>query len=768
MRTPGNLRAAFIAAALAIAVIQASGTIVKRATSEPTVEFDDVKSCKDLPGVLQKLLAAGWTPDGKPVHAKDIYSFYYQAGSNPNAEGLYKDIPSTAFGPTDDKDGAIKGSNGFDKDGVLADNGYGEEAHASYSRDGGLPAFCRVGGMIDTDDTGSNRAHFEVWMPLADTPDPNDCRPSDKKPEAVPEAVPAAAAGEPQGDIRDAALAAKAAYKRACNSGWTKRLVFVVGGGLRGAAAFPEMKQTMARYRTAVASTNGGHFSAQDGTKWMPGQTEKWIDYGHRAVHLSTIASQLAVSTFYAARPKPKGDAKTWAAQTQGAEEPIFYSYFKGCSTGGRAAMAEAQRYPLDFDGILAGSPGFEYNKLKAYQVHINSFLADNKTEGWISPAAYPLINKAVLQTCDNEDGVVDNIVSLPRQCKPDFAKLIGCTSLGITPEKVATTDSAEKPAPAVGSPSGVGTKSATPLLPRDVTPEPAPAGSDVKPAVIPEKPDGKDTDGKDKDAKKEEAPKCLTDAQLETLKNLYTDYKIDGKLIREAILPGSEFGWKVTNAVMGKYGSSPSGWYHYQVMGDTVWDDKSFDAGKALTPALIEEGEKKDPGGTNTFNPDLNGFFDAGGKLMHYHGLADALVPPLVSPRYYELVKSKVGAKIKDSYKLYMIPGMLHCRGGAGCFNFGGAGQYEPGSRPLSYDSKHDMLLALMEWVERGQVPNTLIGAAYKTKAGGAPEAFSDDTPFGNGLRLTRPLCPYPTEARLRSNARSADTSDANAFECA
>lgn len=224
----------------------------------------------------------------------------------------------------------------------------------------------------------------------------------------------------------------------------------------------------------------------------------------------------------------------------------------------------------------------------------------------------------------------------------------------------------------------------------------------------------------------------------------------------------------KVTNAVMGKYGSTPSVWYHYQVMGDTVWDDKSFDAGKALTPALIEEGEKKDPGGTNTFNPDLIKFFDARGKLIHYHGLADALVPPLVSPRYYELVKSKVGAKIKDSYKLYMIPGMLHCRGGAGCFNFDGAGQYEPGSRPLSYNSKQDMLLALMEWVECGQVPNTLIGAAYKTKAGGAPKAFSNDTPFGNGLRHTRPLCPYPTEARLRSNARSADTSDTNAFECA
>ncbi len=217
----------------------------------------------------------------------------------------------------------------------------------------------------------------------------------------------------------------------------------------------------------------------------------------------------------------------------------------------------------------------------------------------------------------------------------------------------------------------------------------------------------------------------------------------------------------------MGKYGASPSSWFNYQVMGNTVWDDSQFDAGKVVDGSIIEDGERKDPGGTNTFNPDLNPFFDSGGKLMHYHGLSDPLVPPLVSPRYYEMVKKAVGAKIRDSYRLYMIPGMLHCRGGPGCFNFGGAGQSEPGSRPLKYDNKHDMLLALFDWVERGQAPNTLIGAAYKTKEGGAPVTSSDDTPYANGVRNTRPLCPYPTAARLK-RGKVGDTNDASAFECA
>ena len=818
MRTIGSLRAAAIAAALSLAVVRSSGTIVKRASASLDEAFDEIQSCKGLPDVLQKLLAAGFASDGRPIVANDMYAVHYPAGSNPKVEELYATIPETAFGPTDDKDGAIDGSKGFDQDGVTADEGYGEQAHSTYSREGGLPAFCRIGGMVDTVDGGKNRAHFEVWMPLSDSPEPNNSCPGNDKPAGTPATV--TGKDDTKSNAERIAIAARAAYKRACNTGWTKRLIFMVGDGLRGAIAFPEMKQTMARYRVAVAGTNGGHFSSQSGTKWMPGNVEAWTDYGHRAVHLTTQVSQLAVSTFYGARPNrkiPKAVAPVRAEAT----EPglIFYSYFKGCGTGGRAAMAEAQRYPYDFDGILAGSPAFDYNKLGAYQVHINSLLTYNKSEGWFSRDAYPLISDAVLDTCDKLDGVIDNVVSLPRQCNPEFAKLIGCTSLAITPDKDASEPALKIPVAGVDAAAGPIKKPSTRLLPRDVNAAPAPGhaeplraqtepvttGAKDKAALAKEqlakaptpeefapkepytqpdagkgsataekdKPDtpaakGKDAAGQVKDVKKADPPKCLTDAQLETLNSIYTDYKIDGQLIREAVLPGSEFGWTATNAVVGKYGTSPSGWFHHQVMGDKVWDDKGFNVSEAMTPALIQEGERTDPGGTITFNPDLSQFFAAGGKLMHYHGLADPLVPPLVSPRYYELVKKTVGASVRDNYRLYMIPGMLHCRGGAGCFNFGGAGQYEPGARPLSYDSKHDMLLALMEWVERGQVPNSLIGAAYKTETGGAPQTSGDDTPFSNGVRMTRLLCPYPTEARLRSNARFATTNDAAAFECA
>ncbi|SNX81892.1 uncharacterized protein MEPE_00597 [Melanopsichium pennsylvanicum] len=779
MKTQKCLRLAAVLSAFALAVHHVSGTIVRRVPSAPASAFDDVKSCHDLPSVLQQLLAAGLVPDGTPLQTSDLYSVHYPGGSNPNAEDLYATIPSTAYMPTDDRSGAISSSDGWNRDSIIADDGYGEQAHSPHSREGGLPAFCRVGGMVHTSSAGS-KAQFEAWLPLPDVPDPNDVRPPRGS---------GVDTSERHDDLLQklADVTAEASYKCASTSGWNKRLVFIVGGGLRGAAAYPEMKQTMSRYKVAVAGTNLGHFSASNGTKWIPGNPEGWTDNGHRAVHLSTQIAQLAVSAFYDAKIAPKGD-KASVENRHDASEPVFYTYFKGCSTGGRAAMAEVQRYPTDFHGVMAGCPAIDFNHLKAYQAHVNSYLADNTSESYIPPTANPLIHTAVLKSCDAMDGVVDEVVSLPRQCKPDFAKLIGCKSLGLTPlkadklEKAPTTISrsrvvvsADPKSSLAGSQESGGSEpeTRTPILPRDVasgppeTSKPLPIEQVLGTTIS--NPTGKDKGDSDKvkEDNKEDGRKCLTDEQLETVKNIFTDYVIDGQLIRNAVLPGSELGWTITNAITGKGQASPSSWFHYQVLGDTVWDDKSFNVYKAVTPALIQQGEDKNPGGTITFNPDLSEFFKNGGKLLHYHGLADPLVSPLVSPRYYDMVKKKVGKSIAESYKLYLINGMLHCRGGTGSFNFGGAGQSDqPGERPLRYDSKHDMLLALFDWVERGQAPNSLIGAAYKTDQDGSSSDAKGTTSFANGVRNTRLLCPYPTEARLR-HARLANTDDASAFEC-
>ncbi|EST06493.1 Tannase/feruloyl esterase [Kalmanozyma brasiliensis GHG001] len=726
-------RVPMIAVAVAI-VTQARATLVHRASSRARQDVPGIaQSCSDLPDSLEELLLEGLGSDGVPLEISDTYAFHYPAGSNPTAEKLYSVIPETSFGPKDDKAGAMSVSAGFGKKAVIADDGYGEESRAPYSQSGGLPSFCRIGGMVSTSE--HSRAHFEVWLPLPDT---------NEEDETTDDTVQAESYSS---DQQSEAQALKANFKRAPTSGWTKRLVFVVGGGLSGASAFSEMKQTMARYRVAVASTNGGHFSAFAGTKWLPDNPEGWL---HRAIHLSTMVAKLAVSIFfYGVPPSTKGKNNV----VPESKLHVFYSYIKGCSTGGRAAMAEAQRYPLDCDGVLAGSPAIEFNKLKAYQVHVNTFLANNKSEGHFPPSAYPMIHKAVLQACDASDGVVDGIVSDPRSCKPDFAKLIGCTGKGTAP----SSDSVET---APESLIKHAKRFKHIMLPRQVSPQPA---SD--PSAPLEVPGGGASSSKDSAPPNPSAPTCLTDPQLQTLSSIYTDYTISTRLIREAVLPGSEMGWTISNAIVGKIGASPSAWFHYQVLNSTS-DLFIFDAGTAITPTIIDAGERLDAGQTITFIPDLSRFFDAGGKLMHYHGLADPLVPPLVSPRYFERVHAVVGEKASESYKLYMIPGMLHCRGGAGCWNFGGAGQIEPGARPLRADAKHDMLLALMEWVEKGRVPNEMVGTAYRSEDGGAPKRSDDKTPFGNGVRLTRPLCAYPMQARLRRGGRR-DTSDASAFEC-
>ncbi len=769
------MRTATGLAALALtATLVATGTVQSASSPIPSEISPEAQSCKVLPDILKKVLAAGVATEGKAIEIADLYSEFYPTGANPSAEQLYAVIPASAFEPKDDRDGAILGSGGWDKDAVIADDGYGEQSKSTYAKDGGLPSFCRVGGTVRTSET--SKSQFEVWMPVADTPAGKDA--------PAPEACTSI-------DGVDVADVAKT-FKCVSTSGWSKRLVFSVGGGLRGAVAYPEMKQTMSRYHAAVAGTNMGHFGAQDGITWLPANPEAWTDYGHRAVHFTSRVAQQAVRIFYDAQPHRTSSPNSSVA-TIDAKKQVFYTYFKGCSTGGRAAMASAQRYPKDFDGIIAGSPAFDFNNLKAYQIHVNSFLANNKSEGYIPTEAYPLINSAVLKTCDSADGVEDNVISKADICKPDFAALIGCSKLGIkpyddadkAPEPAGAAAGQDSKAPAADSkdlkPAEVPAKEKLKVLlaRRDTTstdPVAAPGLEATKKddaSATPAEPNGEDAKGadakgkdkKDKDAEKGPAPKCLTDPQLETLANIFKPYTIDNELISEGVLPSSVYGWQYINAVTGKFGSSPVSWFQFEVLGEKDAKAK-FNATEKVTPEVIKKGQQLNPGGTITFDTDLSGFFNAGGKLLHYHGLDDSLVPPMASRRYYDQVLEKVGDKARSAYKLYLIPGMLHCRGGNGCFNFGGAGQEGAGNRPRRYDATHDMFLALTEWVEKGVAPNVLIGAAYKTKEGTAPQKFSDDTPYSNGVRLTRPLCPWPTAARLKG--KGGDTNDAGAFECA
>ncbi|KAG9074167.1 hypothetical protein FS749_014301 [Ceratobasidium sp. UAMH 11750] len=109
----------------------------------------------------------------------------------------------------------------------------------------------------------------------------------------------------------------------------------------------------------------------------------------------------------------------------------------------------------------------------------------------------------------------------------------------------------------------------------------------------------------------------------------------------------------------------------------------------------------------------------------------------------------------LSNNYRLFLIPGMGHCGGGTGADGFGRPQQAEDylgglGQSPV-FDRKHDSILALMEWVEKGKVPNSIIGASYK--AGNKTQ----------GVAFTRLFCPYPAEAKYASG----DVNNATSYRC-
>jgi feruloyl esterase len=154
-----------------------------------------------------------------------------------------------------------------------------------------------------------------------------------------------------------------------------------------------------------------------------------------------------------------------------------------------------------------------------------------------------------------------------------------------------------------------------------------------------------------------------------------------------------------------------------------------------------------------NSINPDLRSFRDNGGKLIQYHGWADAAISPLSSIEYYESVRAflsrftdarHANSDPMDFYRLFMIPGMAHCGGGIGPNDFGN------GRSLASADAEHNILSALDTWVESGVAPAKLIGSG---------KAVNDPA-----KTLTRPLCPYPQTAHYRG---TGDPNGADNFAC-
>jgi feruloyl esterase len=416
---------------------------------------------------------------------------------------------------------------------------------------------------------------------------------------------------------------------------WNGKLLGIGGGGFAGNlnldAAVDGLKRGYAVVQNDLGHSGAGALDPSFAiTKDGQPNTEGIIDFGHRATHLATLVGKQLVARFYGRTPQR--------------------AYWQGCSTGGRQGLAEVQRYPEDYDGVIAGAPVYTPLVYSNAILRVQAFHA--KPESNLLPAQVPLIHDAVLAACDAKDGVKDGILTDPRSCKWDPAEL-ACKS-----------------------------------------------GSS--------------------------APACLTPAQVETVRRVYDGVKTkNGAYAAMPLMRGGEADW-VTRMIgtprqpLGLNSALGAPFMAYIVKHDPNYDIMTFDPDRdlpALSSGIAAEVHQQ--------NANIAPFVRHGGKLLLWHGFNDPGPSPLSSIEYFDAVQKAVPAA-KDSVRLFLAPGVLHCGGGPGPDRF-------------------DLLTALEQWVERGNPPASIIA----TKA---------DSP------MSRPLCPYPQVAVYNG---TGDTNDAASFRC-
>jgi len=182
---------------------------------------------------------------------------------------------------------------------------------------------------------------------------------------------------------------------------WNGKLQAIGGGGWVGAIGYSGMAAAL-REGYATASTDTGHKGS--GASFAVGHPEKVVDFSHRAVHEMTVKSKAIITAYYGRGPR--------------------LSYWTGCSTGGRQGLIAAQRYPEDFDGIIAGAPASNYTRLCAWRLALEAAVVKDPAKV-VPPAKATLLNNAVLAACDALDGIKDGLLTDPRNCHFDLSTLL-------------------------------------------------------------------------------------------------------------------------------------------------------------------------------------------------------------------------------------------------------------------------------------------------------------------------------------------------------
>jgi feruloyl esterase len=187
-------------------------------------------------------------------------------------------------------------------------------------------------------------------------------------------------------------------------SGWNGKFQGVGNGGWSGSIGTAALATALSR-GYASASTDTGHEGGS--ASFALGHPEKLTDFAYRAVHEMTVKAKSIINAFYESNPR--------------------YSYFNGCSAGGKQAMKAIQMYPADYDGVVAGSPGVNWTGRALQSIWVAQ--AVHQTEASVIPQnKFQAINNAAVEACDSNDGVKDGVIENPMQCKFD-PQVLQCTA---------------------------------------------------------------------------------------------------------------------------------------------------------------------------------------------------------------------------------------------------------------------------------------------------------------------------------------------------
>jgi hypothetical protein len=467
---------------------------------------------------------------------------------------------------------------------------------------------------------------------------------------------------------------------------WNHRFQAEGGGGYAGIISFSALAAAVAgdavTGQFATASTDTGHpafgtangqggaSGAQAGGGFALNPTNDRLnqglieDFASRSEHEMTLKAKAVIMAYYGKSPK--------------------FSYWNGCSTGGRQGWMEAQRFPEDYDGILAGAPAFNWDRFIPAELWPE--LAMKLQAGApVSQAKLNTVNKAAIKACDGLDGVIDGVIGDPRQCHFD-PHVLQCGKAG---------------APVDGT--------------------------------------------------------CLTDAEADAVQQIWRGPRtIHGGFLWFGLEPGASFAGLASSTA-----TLPPAPLPFPITTDhwRLWIEQNPGFNwETLDVASFEEGfrdsQQKFHDVIGTDDPDLSRFRHSGGKIITYHGWTDQLIFPRGSIDYFDRVVAANGGleDVRNFDRLFMVPGMNHCAGGAGAVNFG-----QSGVGPVSLDPEHDAILALQRWVEEGVPPETFTATTDPQPL----HALENPT---NPATFTRLLCPFPEIARYKG---SGDPNNAANFVC-